>query len=175
MHNTGNYPLTYRKWWKVSTHVSLHRLSRPTWIEIFHKCCKSNDHRELKCSLLWSVYIKTILTLSSHLLNSQPVLNTAVHLKKSRFSKVLLSGFYYPDNEEIDESELCCLCIKMSPPYQNDYSALKIVNWAQFNQCKHWVHLAICTAQKLNNAKAHSDVHIACSLKITHEALSLDC
>ncbi|XP_053374341.1 uncharacterized protein LOC128546943 [Mercenaria mercenaria] len=53
------------------------------------------------------------------------------------------------DDEETNESDVCCVCKKSSPPAIHELPALKIVNWAQCDNCMHWVHLAFCTSTRV--------------------------
>lgn len=49
------------------------------------------------------------------------------------------------DYDDSDDTAVCCICKKNSPPAINELSTIKIVNWAQCDICQHWVHLAFCT------------------------------
>ena len=53
------------------------------------------------------------------------------------------------------EEDNCCVCKKYSPPNLHTLPYLKIVNWAQCDQCNHWVHLGFCTNVKV--VRKHSD------------------
>lgn len=49
------------------------------------------------------------------------------------------------DDDIVDETEVCCICKRLSPPDLKKLPMLKIVNWAQCDTCGHWTHLAFCT------------------------------
>ena len=51
------------------------------------------------------------------------------------------------NESQYEESELCCVCHKFSPPNLKERPYLKIVNWASCEKCGHWAHLSFCTKQ----------------------------
>ena len=42
------------------------------------------------------------------------------------------------------ESEKCCVCGQFSPTNLDTKPHIKIVNWGQWDECGHWVHLSFC-------------------------------
>jgi hypothetical protein len=67
-----------------------------------------------------------------------------------------IGKFIYLESEDEEEEEsncneedLCCVCMKMSPPSLKDSLDLKIVNWAKCDKCSHWVHLAFCSTVRV--------------------------
>ena len=61
--------------------------------------------------------------------------------------EVIPSDTESDDESQYEESELCCVCHKFSPPNLKERPYLKIVNWASCEKCGHWVHLSFCTKQ----------------------------
>ena len=57
-------------------------------------------------------------------------------------------------DDEIDDTEPCCVCQKITPPNLREHPDIKIVNWAQCDKCSLWVHLALCT--KVRVVRRHS-------------------
>jgi hypothetical protein len=49
------------------------------------------------------------------------------------------------DLDDVSESDLCCVCKKMSPPGIKECPDLVIVKWAQCDKCSHWTHLRFCS------------------------------
>ncbi|KAH3708958.1 hypothetical protein DPMN_068417 [Dreissena polymorpha] len=47
------------------------------------------------------------------------------------------------------ESEVCCVCGLFYPRRADENSFIKIVNWAQCDECGHWVHLAFCDKKRV--------------------------
>ena len=58
-------------------------------------------------------------------------------------------------DEDGDVSDVCCVCMKKSPPNLQSLPYLKIVNWAACDKCDHWVHLTFCS--KVHVVRRHSD------------------
>lgn len=60
------------------------------------------------------------------------------------------SKTYDSSDDEIsdDESEVCCVCKKFSPPTDNK-PYIKIVNWAFCDKCHHCVHLSFCHEKRV--------------------------
>ena len=54
-------------------------------------------------------------------------------------------------NHSEDESDLCCVCKKHSPPglHEELYSKIVLVKWAQCDKCLHWTHLKFCCKQNV--------------------------
>ena len=49
------------------------------------------------------------------------------------------------DTDSNDDSGVCCVCNKWSPPNLHQHPILVIVSWARCTACGHWVHLTFCT------------------------------
>ena len=52
----------------------------------------------------------------------------------------------YDSDEDIDDTQPCCVCKQQSPPNLKQTTQLVIVNWAKCctDSCDHWVHLKFC-------------------------------
>ncbi|KAH3810214.1 hypothetical protein DPMN_138603 [Dreissena polymorpha] len=48
------------------------------------------------------------------------------------------------DGDHKDQSDLCCVCGRSSPPQLKDIHTLVIIKWGQCEKCQHWVHLTYC-------------------------------
>ena len=48
-------------------------------------------------------------------------------------------------DEEMDESEVCCICNKFYPDQKRGCEHIIIVNWGQCEICSQWTHLAFCS------------------------------
>jgi len=57
---------------------------------------------------------------------------------------------YDEDDEflETEDTETCCVCGLLRPPNMDQRPYLKIINWAECEQCKHWVHLSFCDEKR---------------------------
>ncbi|XP_041356365.1 uncharacterized protein LOC121373701 isoform X1 [Gigantopelta aegis] len=51
------------------------------------------------------------------------------------------------DSDVADEDK-CCVCGHYEPDVLKHQSCLHLVNWAQCENCSHWVHLRFCVTQK---------------------------
>ena len=58
-------------------------------------------------------------------------------------------SFDSTDEEEIDESEKCCVCHKFQPEEFKHIISLTFVKWAKCDDCGHWTHLKYCTPVKV--------------------------
>ena len=64
----------------------------------------------------------------------------------SGLSSNILANLRESDSSDEEDSEACCVCKQSSPPALQQFSGLKIVNWAKCSNisCGHWVHLQFC-------------------------------
>ena len=64
------------------------------------------------------------------------------------------SHIYVDDSQsssesEIEESELCCVCKRITPEELRKSISLVFAKWTQCDRCSHWVHLVYCTTQRV--------------------------
>ena len=83
--------------------------------------------------------------------SSETVKNTTKHTLNDT-NEAGPSRFYVSDDSISDtdksdnDSDLCCVCKKYSPPglHEQLYSKIVLVKWAQCDKCSHWTHLRFC-------------------------------
>lgn len=74
-----------------------------------------------------------------------PLPSTSGINKQKKQNKSALPVDHSSDTEsDMDESELCCVCGRFSPPNLDTRPHIKIISWGQCDLCGHWVHLSFC-------------------------------
>lgn len=53
------------------------------------------------------------------------------------------------DDDDIDESEKCCVCHLFQPKEFHECASLVFLKWAQCDICNHWVHLIYCSSTRV--------------------------
>ncbi|XP_060553673.1 uncharacterized protein LOC132714771 [Ruditapes philippinarum] len=61
----------------------------------------------------------------------------------------------FDSEDEIIDDVPCCVCGKTTPPTLRNNPDIKIVSWAQCDNCSHWVHLRFCT--EIRVVRRHSN------------------
>lgn len=59
------------------------------------------------------------------------------------------SSFSDTDDDEISDSEKCCVCKQYTPEAVRQSSTLKFATWVECSTCGHWVHLIYCTDRRV--------------------------
>ena len=49
------------------------------------------------------------------------------------------------EDENVDESDCCCICKSFYPPQNKHLDHIVIVNWGQCSHCSDWNHFSFCS------------------------------
>ena len=49
------------------------------------------------------------------------------------------------EDDNVAESDCCCMCKSFYPPQKKQLDHIFIVNWGQCSHCSHWTHLSFCS------------------------------
>ena len=73
------------------------------------------------------------------------------HRKRASTSNIGSSD----DDDDVADDDKCCVCGRYEPEVMKHQSCLHLVNWAQCEDCTHWVHLKFCAPQKAIRRHTH--------------------